>query len=104
MVTDAAWADMNGDQQQDLIIVGEWMPVTVFLNSGGKLANKTDEVLGKSYSGWWNRLVVADINGDQKPDIIAGNEGLNTQCKVSETEPAELYYKDFDNNGSNDPS
>ena len=103
MVTDAAWADMNGDQLLDLILVGDWMPVTVFLNESGKLTNKTNQVLGKSYSGWWNSLVVADINGDKHPDIIAGNEGLNTQCKVSESEPAELFYKDFDNNGSIDP-
>ncbi|MEO8568228.1 MAG: RNA-binding protein, partial [Ginsengibacter sp.] len=46
---------------------------------------------------------VTDLNGDGKMDIVAGNMGLNTQCKVSDAEPAEMYYKDFDNNGSIDP-
>jgi hypothetical protein len=104
MVTDAAWMDLNNDKRPDLILVGEWMPVTVFINQGGsKLANKTGEYFERDYSGWWNRLHVADMNGDGKDDLIIGNQGLNTQCVVSEQEPAELYYKDFDDNGAIDP-
>jgi enediyne biosynthesis protein E4 len=103
MVTDAAWADMNNDHVADLIVTGEWMPVIVFINNKGKLENKTQEYFTKNYSGWWNRLLVGDFNGDGRTDIIAGNMGLNTQCKVSESEPAEIYYKDFDDNGAIDP-
>ena len=57
----------------------------------------------KSYKGWWNRLLITDVNSDGKPDIVAGNFGTNSQCRVNEKEPAELYYKDFDNNGTIDP-
>ena len=103
MVTDAAWIDMNGDKKEDLIVVGEWMPVTVFINSNGKLENKTSTYFDKQYTGWWNKLLTGDFNHDGKPDLIIGNLGLNTQCKASDKQPAELYYKDFDDNGSVDP-
>lgn len=103
MVTDAAWVDMNGDKKPDLIVVGEWMPITVFENNGNKLADATTKYFDKKYAGWWNCLQVSDINHDGHPDIIAGNIGLNTQCKASDAEPAEMFYKDFDDNGSVDP-
>ncbi|MHA4894487.1 VCBS repeat-containing protein [Pedobacter sp. PWIIR3] len=103
MVTDAEWADLNGDNKPDLVLAGEWMPLTIMINEKGKLTNKTTAYLGKNYSGWWNKILLEDINGDGKPDLVAGNMGLNTQCKVSEKEPAELYFKDFDDNGSVDP-
>ena len=103
MVTDAAWIDMNADNKKDLVLVGEWMPVTVFINVNGKLENKTSSYFDKEYTGWWNKLLISDFNGDGKPDLVVGNYGLNSQCKVSDKEPAEMYYKDFDDNGSVDP-
>ncbi|MCW3112477.1 MAG: Repeat protein, partial [Segetibacter sp.] len=103
MVTDAAWIDMNGDKKSDLVLVGEWMPVTVFINNNGKFENRTSSYFTKQYSGWWNRLLTGDFNHDGKPDLIIGNQGLNTQCKVTDKEPAEMFYKDFDDNGSVDP-
>lgn len=103
MVTDAVWTDMNGDKKADLVVVGEWMPVTVLLNQGGKLLNKTADFFDKSYSGWWNKILADDLNGDGKVDLVIGNIGLNTQCKASDEEPVEMVYKDFDDNGSVDP-
>jgi len=103
MVTDAAWADMNGDNKPDLVVVGEWMPITVFENNNGKLTDASDKYFDKKYAGWWNCLTVSDVNHDGHPDLIAGNMGLNTQCKATDREPAEMYYKDFDDNGSIDP-
>ena len=35
-------------------------------------------------------------------DYVIGNLGLNSQIKVSVAEPATIYAKDFDNNGSID--
>ncbi len=103
MVTDAAWVDLNGDHLKDLVIVGEWMPVTVFINTSGRLRNKTGDYFDKKYSGWWNKLWVGDLNKDGRPDLVIGNLGLNSQCKADDKHPAELYYKDFDGNGAIDP-
>jgi hypothetical protein len=103
MVTDAAWVDLNEDHRPDLVIVGEWMPIKVFENRNGELRDATPKYFDRDYSGWWNCLQVADINKDGRPDLIAGNYGLNIQCRVTDKEPAELIYKDFDENGSVDP-
>ncbi|NIJ51687.1 VCBS repeat-containing protein [Dyadobacter arcticus] len=103
LVTDAAWTDLNKDSKADLIIVGEWMPITVMINVNGKLENKTTDYFDKPFNGWWNKILAEDLNGDGKTDLIIGNMGLNTQCKASDNEPVEMIYKDFDDNGSIDP-
>jgi hypothetical protein len=103
MVTDAAWVDMNGDHHPDLVTVGEWLPVQVWLNEGGHLVERTATYLPGPLTGWWNTLLVKDLNNDGKPDLVIGNMGLNTQCRASARQPAELYYKDFDDNGAVDP-
>lgn len=103
MVTDAAFVDLNKDKKQELIIVGEWMPISVFENENGKLTDKTENYFDRKLSGWWNKLVVDDLNGDGLPDLLVGNLGLNSQAKASDKQPIELYYKDFDDNGSIDP-
>lgn len=108
MVTDAAFVDLNKDNKQELVVVGEWMPITVFENQSGKLTNKTENYFDKTsggvqYSGWWNKLLVEDFNGDGSADLLIGNLGLNSQNKASEKQPSELFYKDFDENGSIDP-
>ncbi|MDX2248258.1 MAG: VCBS repeat-containing protein [Bacteroidia bacterium] len=103
MITDAAWVDLNQDQQNDLVVVGEWMAVSVFLSEKGKLEDKTETYFDKKYKGWWNKIQIADFNKDQKPDLLIGNTGTNIQFAASDQEPAEMYYKDFDNNGAIDP-
>jgi len=103
MVTTAVFSDMNLDGQPDLVIAGEFMPIMIWINNKGAFTDKTQEYFDKAVPGCWNKIMVEDVNNDKRPDIIAGNMGLNSQIKCSPTEPAELYYKDFDDNGSIDP-
>jgi hypothetical protein len=103
MVTHALWTDLNGDAKPDLIVAGEWMPVTFFVNRNGLLADASAQYLPQKSSGWWNRMAAADFDHDGDEDLILGNAGENFQMKVSESQPAQVYYADFDNNGSVDP-
>ena len=99
MITDALWADIDGDRDQDLIIVGEYMPVTIFVNDGGHFTNRTGQAgLAKS-NGWWNRIVAADLDGDGDMDFVAGNHGLNSRFRASAEHPVCMYVNDFDQNG-----
>ncbi len=100
MVTDAVWIDLNQDNKKELVVVGEWMSVSVFTYEQGKMVNKTNAYFDKNYSGFWNKIAVGDFNKDHKPDLMIGNWGDNSQIRGSENAPTETYYKDFDKNGS----
>ena len=103
MVTDAVWRDVDGDGRVDLVIVGEWMPITVFLNDRGRALVRRDvRGLEKSH-GWWNRIVAGDFTGDGRADFIVGNLGLNSRLTATPEQPATMYVKDFDHNGFVDP-
>jgi hypothetical protein len=102
MVTDALWVDIDKDGWMDLIVVGEWMPITIFKNDHGKFKKIISESL-KNTSGWWNCITAVDLNKDGNIDFVVGNAGLNSILKASKDEPLRLYLKDFDSNGSIDP-
>ncbi|NEW83045.1 MAG: VCBS repeat-containing protein [Mariniphaga sp.] len=100
MVTDAVWADIDNDGKKELVVVGEWMPITIFKNEDGRL--KLSPEINKQFAftnGWWNCIKAVDMNNDGKLDLIAGNLGLNTKIKADSLHPAQLYMNDFDNNG-----
>ncbi|MFP5081495.1 VCBS repeat-containing protein [Pedobacter sp. JCM 36344] len=103
MVTDAQWIDLNNDGRKDLVICGEFMPITILINTKEGFTDKTQDYFATPSKGFWFKIDFADVNGDGKPDLIAGNLGQNSQLHASENEQAELYYADFDNNGSIDP-
>lgn len=102
MVTDALWTDFDNNGSSDLIVVGEFMPITMYKNSSGKLEKVENTGIG-DYTGWWNSIVGADFDKDGDTDYMAGNLGLNNVYNITQDRPLQVYAKDFDNNGSIDP-
>ena len=99
MVTDALWQDVTGDGRPDLVVVGEWMPITIFRNTGGRLVKLDVPSLARS-NGWWNRIVAGDFTGDGRVDFVVGNMGLNSWLQASDSTPVRMYAKDFLGNGA----
>ena len=96
MITDAKFHDLNDDGWSDLIIVGEWMPITILMNDKGVFHNQTKKFGMDNTSGLWNTIELIDINQDGKMDFIAGNHGTNSFFENS----MKMYINDFDENGS----
>ena len=100
MVTDGKWFDYDRDGKADLVVCGEYMPVRIFHNEGGHLKEVTKEAGTGWSNGWWNRLEIADIDGDGYPDIVAGNHGLNSRFRATRQKPVSMYVGDFSGNGN----
>jgi hypothetical protein len=108
MVTDAVWSDINNDGWFDLVVVGDWMPITVFINNKGTLEKSTTKWVdesnqNKDVSGWWNTIKAGDFDNDGDIDFIAGNQGENSFVLPQKGKPVYIYKQDFDANGSIDP-
>lgn len=95
MITNAQWSDLNNDGWEDLVVLGEWMPVKIFLNEKGKLVDKTEAYGMGDSSGLWTSLEVADIDRDGDMDIVAGNIGQNSFLRPN----MKMFVHDFDGNG-----
>jgi enediyne biosynthesis protein E4 len=100
MITDAQWADLNGDKKLDLVVVGEYMPISIWINEGTKMTQQTTAYGLDRSQGWHYSITIADVNKDQKPDLIVGNHGLNSRFKADDTHPVCLHINDFDQNGT----
>jgi enediyne biosynthesis protein E4 len=103
MVTSAVLSDYDNDNDHDLLVVGDGMPVTVFTNNAGRFTNDTERLGLLRTSGMWNSISAADLDNDGDPDYVLGNLGRNTNLFASASEPMEIHYADFDGNGSVDP-
>jgi len=102
MVNSAVWVDLNNDKKAELVLVGEWMSLTVLEYKQGKFENVTDQFGFARTEGWWNKIIADDLDGDGDLDLIAGNLGENYKFKATVDRPFQVYAKDFDNNGTND--
>ena len=104
LVSGAVFSDIDSDGDADLILAIDWGPVTVFLNHNGHFSNATEKLGLNEYHGWWNGVTTGDFDEDGKPDIIATNWGLNNEYRdrYDEAHPLEIFYLDFDNNGTLD--
>jgi len=96
MVCDALFTDFDNDNQIDLILTGEWMPITFLKNTGGKFKNVSEASGVNEKPGWWNSIVAGDFRHTGRTDYIVGNIGLNTIYKASEEHPVFVTAKDFD--------
>lgn len=103
MVSDALWTDFNKDNKPDLIIAGEWMPLTFLQNEGGTFKNITSQTGISDKLGWWTSLAGGDFDNDGDMDYVAGNFGENLYFQCTDEQPLRVYAKDFDNNGLYDP-
>jgi hypothetical protein len=102
LVCDAVWTDFDNDGWQDIVLAGEWMPVTFIKNNKGNFENITPSTNIANKKGWWTSIAPGDFDNDGDIDYIVGNLGLNSFFKASDQFPATIYSKDFDNNGSYD--
>ncbi|KAA3623198.1 MAG: hypothetical protein DWQ02_24845, partial [Bacteroidetes bacterium] len=102
LVTSAIWTDFDQDNDLDLILAGEWMPISFFENNDGKLIDQTAAYGLENSTGWWNKIIAEDFDGDGDIDFVAGNLGLNYKYKASQEEPLHVYCSDFDNTGTFD--
>ena len=102
MVSEAVFSDYDKDNDLDLIVVGEWMPITVFKNDNGQFSKANQDLNLGDYKGWWFSIKAADLDGDGDDDYVVGNLGKNTKFKASEEKPFRVYAQDFDSNGNYD--
>jgi hypothetical protein len=98
MVTDAVWIDFDGDGKLDLVTVGEWMPIQFYHNDGKQLRNVTASMGMSGTRGWWSSLAVGDFDHDGRPDLVAGNLGLNYSYSTSAASRFGVYAGDFSGN------
>ena len=102
LITDAISIDFDNDNDEDLIVVGEWMPITFLENNNNTFTNITDKNLLKNTVGWWYSIEKTDMDNDGDQDFIVGNLGLNYKYKASPEKTFDVYANDFDNNKSLD--
>ena len=103
MVSDAVWADLDGDRSLELVVVGEWMPIRIFGRRQGGAAvfeERTESFGFAGTEGWWNSVTASDLDGDGDTDLVIGNLGLNSYIKAAPNEPARLSVHDFGQTGT----
>jgi hypothetical protein len=95
LVSGAVWTDLDGDGFPELVLACEWGPVRVFKNATGKLKDATKDLGLDKFTGLWTGVTAADVDGDGRMDLIAGNWGLNSRYRASEAMPLKIFWGEF---------
>lgn len=103
MISTAKVADMNKDGVSDIVLAGEFLPVTILYGQQkAPFFTEANQLAIPHSAGWWNSIKIEDTDNDGDLDITAGNHGLNSQLKPTVQQPVTIDAADIDNNGSLD--
>ena len=102
LVTASSWIDFDNDGWEDLVIVGEWMPIKFYRNVKGVFEDASDQLVQGNTSGWWFSLEKGDYDNDGDQDLIVCNLGKNYKYQASSKSPFKVYLNDFDSNETSD--
>lgn len=103
LICSALWTDVDNDTWPDLMLAGEFMPITVFRNQQGRAFSIMHTPELTKAVGFWNSLSAGDFDNDGDMDYVAGNSGLNSRLQASANQPVSVYAADYDKNGTLDP-
>ena len=102
LVTAAVATDFDSDGDLDLIVVGEWMPISFFKNEKGFFKDATEQYRMTDTTGWWNSIIADDFDGDGNDDYVVGNLGRNYKYQATKERSFDIFVQDFDNNHKQD--
>jgi enediyne biosynthesis protein E4 len=100
MIRDMVWADVDSDNDLDIIVAGDWMPLKVYINENSTFTESKSAFGTTGTAGWWNCITAGDLDNDGDIDLVAGNHGLNSKFRASTGKPVTMYVNDFDLNGT----
>lgn len=99
LITDGIWADLTGNGNKELVVIGEWMPIRIFTYRGDHFEEITDDLELTDTTGWWNGIAAGDLDGNGRVDLIIGNHGLNSMFQAERDKPVKMWVGDFARNG-----
>jgi enediyne biosynthesis protein E4 len=100
MTTDAIWADIDKDGDMDLIVIGDWMSIKMYINENGKLSEIDNDL--HAFTGFWNGIASGDFDSDGDIDFVVGNLGTNSKLRKEEGGKLRMQLKDIDKNDNLD--
>ena len=101
IINEAIFSDFDNDGDADLILVGEWMPVTFYENKNKQFYKKKIDTMS-AINGWYQSIIPIDFDTDGDTDYLIGNWGENNKFRPTKQKPLHIYADYFDDNGSFD--